>query len=409
MPTEPTDVLPGTRSRFPQQYWVLWTGTLVNRAGTFVEPFAVLYLTSARGFSAVQAGVAITFYGLGAAVSQLVGGWFADRVGRRATLFWGLVAASLSLVALGAARGLPAICAAAVLVGLAGDLYRPASSALVADLISPADRPRAFALLFWAVNLGFSLASLTAGFLAEHSYTLLFALDAASCLGYAVIVRFGIRADPPRPAPSQHSEPGGFGTALRDPLMLALVGLSVAIAVVYFQNAITLPLAITGRGLSPLVYGLVSAVNGILIVVLQPFSIRLVRRFDRSHVLALGSALIGLGFGLTGLATTPPAYAATVAVWTLGEVLTAGLAASLVADISPVEARGRYAAVWGSSFGVAALLAPALGTWAFQEGGPRVLWTGCVVVGLLVAAGYLALAPVARRRSAQAVAPMPTG
>src|SRR5436853_2682674 len=95
------------RSQLPRQYWVLWTGTLVNRAGTFVEPFAVLYLTTQRGFTAAQAGVALTAYGAGAAASQLVGGWSADRVGRRATLVAGLCAAAGSLVLLGLARGLP--------------------------------------------------------------------------------------------------------------------------------------------------------------------------------------------------------------------------------------------------------------------------------------------------------------
>ncbi len=392
------------RTRFPREYWVLWAGTLVNRAGTFVEPFAVLYLTSARGFTAVQAGIAITFYGLGAAVSQLIGGWFADRVGRRATLFWGLVAASASLALLGAARGLPQICVAAVLVGLCGDLYRPASNALVADLIEPKDRPRAFALLFWAVNLGFSLASISAGFLAERGYTLLFVLDAGTCLAYAFIIRWGVRSDPMRPALAEHQRPGGFGTALRDPLMLALVGLTIASALVYFQNSITLPLAITGRGLSPLVYGIVLSVNGVLIVVLQPLSIKLLRGFDRTNVLAVGSLLIGLGFGLTAFASTPVEYAGTVVVWTLGEVVTAGLASSLVADLSPADARGRYTAVWGSSFGVAALLAPALGTVTFQQAGADVLWAACVVVGVLVAVGYLMIGPAARERTAAAVA-----
>jgi MFS family permease len=388
----------------PRAYWVLWTGTLVNRAGTFVVPFAVLYLTSARGYSAVQAGLVITVYGLGAAFSQLIGGWAADRIGRRATLAWGLAISALSLALMGAARGLPEICAAALLVGLAGDTYRPASSALVADLVPPDRRPRAYALIFWAVNLGFTVASVTAGFLAERSYTLLFVLDAATCLAYAGIVLVGIRHDPPRPPVPEGDAPGSFTTALRDPLMLALVGLTVATAVVYHQNAITLPLAITDDGLSPAVYGTVSAVNGLLIVLLQPWTIRWTLRFDRMRVLAAATALIGLGFGLTAFASTPLEYAGTVVVWTLGEIATAGLAVSLVADLAPVDARGRYQAVWGTSFGIAALLAPPLGTFTYQVVGPTALWAGCVVVGVLAALGYLALSPAAARRHARAVA-----
>ncbi|MBN1450950.1 MAG: hypothetical protein JW963_08050 [Anaerolineales bacterium] len=32
----------------PPTYWLLWTGTLINRLGGFVIPFLTLYLTSQR-------------------------------------------------------------------------------------------------------------------------------------------------------------------------------------------------------------------------------------------------------------------------------------------------------------------------------------------------------------------------
>jgi MFS family permease len=388
------------RVPLPRAYWVLWSGTLVNRAGTFVEPFAVLYLTSQRGFSPSQVGIALVAYGAGAAVSQIVGGWAADHVGRRSTLVWGMTAAGLSLALLGAARGLAPICAAAFLVGLASDVYRPASNALVTDLVGPGERRRAFALLFWAVNLGFSLAAVAAGFVAGISYALLFAIDAATCLGFAGVVFVGIRKDPPRPPPANADRPAGYGTALRDPVMLALVALTVLEATVYFQNAITLPLAVTHNGLRPRDFGLILAVNGVLIVAAQPVAVRLLHRYDRLRVLAAGSALVGVGFWLTLFAGSVPAYMGTVVVWTLGEIATAGLVGSLVADLAPPEARGRYAAVWGSSFGLATLFAPLFGTWTYQYLGPVTLWTACLVVGLLVAAGFVALGPPVRRRTA---------
>ena len=47
----------------PRPFWVLWTGMLVNRAGSFVVPFLAIYLTQARGFSAAQAGIVAALYG----------------------------------------------------------------------------------------------------------------------------------------------------------------------------------------------------------------------------------------------------------------------------------------------------------------------------------------------------------
>ena len=235
--------------------------------------------------------------------------------------------------------------------------------------------------------------------MAGVSYILLFAVDAATCLGFAGVVFVGIRRDPPRPPPADADRPAGYRTALRDPLMLALVALTVLTATVYFQNTITLPLAVIHAGLPPRDYGLVLAVNGVLIVALQPFAIRVLRRYDRLRVLALGNALLGAGFWLTLFAGSVPQYMATVVVWTLGEIATAGLVGSLVANLAPPEARGRYAAVWGSSFGLAAMFAPLFGTWTYQYLGPGALWTACLVVGLVVAAGFLALEPSVRRRA----------
>jgi MFS family permease len=392
----------------PREYWVLWTGTLVNRAGTFIEPFAVLYLTSQRGFTPSEVGIALVAFGFGAVHSQLVGGWTADHIGRRATLVWGMVACAVCIVLLAVARGLGPICSAAFLFGLASDLYRPASNALVTDVVEPPQRPRAFALLFWAVNLGFSVASVAAGFVAGISYTLLFVVDAATCLVFALVVLVGIRADPPRPPALDLENPAGFRTALRDPVMLALVGLTVLSASVYFQNTVTLPLSMLSDGLQPRDYGLVISINGILIVALQPFAIRLLGRFDRLRVLAAANVLLGVGFWLTDFATSAWGYAGTVVVWTLGEIGTAGLVGSLVADLAPPEARGRYQAVWGSSFGLATLVAPLVGTRLYQYVGPSALWAACLLGGLGAAVGFVMLQPSVRRRLGAATRPLPS-
>ncbi len=387
------------QTTLPHAFWLIWGGTLINRLGLFVEPFLVLYLTTQRGFSPAQAGVALTCFGAGAAISQVIGGWLSDHVGRRQTLAGGMVMCAASNLALGASRGFALICVAAFVAGVGSDIYRPATAALVADLVGPVQRRRAFALLFWAVNLGYAGASTTAGFLAEHGYTLLFVLDAATCLLYAAIIWWGLTADPLRPPRDESTPAAGYATALRDRLMLALVGLTVLGATVYMQVINTLPLAIVGHGLSTSTYGLVAGLNGLLIVVLQPFALRAISRFDPFRVLAVSQVLIGLGFGLTAFATSLLQFAGTVAVWTLGEIAGAGLIAALVADLAPPEARGRYAAVWGTSFGISALLAPAIGTTTYQFLGPDVLWAGCFVAGLLSAGGFLALAPAVRRRS----------
>jgi MFS family permease len=385
----------------PASFWYLWAGTLVNRLGTFVEPFLALYLTQARGLSYGATGLVLAAYGAGALLSQVVGGSLTDRLGRKPTLVGGLVASGGALLLLGAARGAPLIALAALLVGLVGDMYRPASSALVADAVDPQDRPRAYALLFWAVNLGFAVASVLAGFLASHGYGWFFAIDAATCIGFAVVIAARVR-EPERAAAPAHDgpRPPGWSHVLGDRLLLALVGLVFALACVYFQAYSSMPLAMRQDGLPASAYGLVIALNGIVIVLVQPLVTPLFARLDRSLLFAGANALLGSGFALLALADSTPAYALCVFAWTLGEIGGAGVAQAIVADLAPAHLRGRYLGLFGTAFGGAAMVGPALGTLVLAQAGSTALWLACGLAGVAVAGGQLAIAPAVRRRAA---------
>ncbi|WP_344956898.1 MFS transporter [Actinomadura miaoliensis] len=381
----------------PRPFWVLWTGTLLNRLGTMVEPYLGLYLTTARDLSLRQAGVVLAVLGLGTVAGQLAGGALADRIGRRATLTLATLAAGAGLLALGHAQGMPAITAAALVTGMALDMWRPASAAIVADLIAPADRPRAFGLLFWATNLGFSAAMVAGGALAHAGYHWLFWIDALTCAVFGLLVW---RAVPEtRPDGAGGHEPGGFADVLRDRVMTAFVLICLVYTFVLMQYMTTMPLAMREHGLGPEAYGLVIAVNGVVIVTVQPLVGAWLSRRDHSLVLVGGFLLLGAGNLLTALATGVWAYAGAVAVGSLGEVVAAAVLQAVVSNLAPVHLRGRYNAVWGVAWSGGFLLAPLGGTQLLGYGA-HVLWPVCAALAVGAAAAQLALAPAIRRRAA---------
>ena len=59
----PATLLQDLRS-LPRQYWILFSGTLVNRFGTFVIPFLVIYLTT-RGYEGTIIGFTLGAFGAG--------------------------------------------------------------------------------------------------------------------------------------------------------------------------------------------------------------------------------------------------------------------------------------------------------------------------------------------------------
>ena len=234
-------VISPTSRGLPRSYWLLWTGALINRLGGFVAPFLALYLTGDRGLSVARAGLVVSLFGAGTFFSGPVGGQLADKLGRRHTLVLALVLGALAMLHLGAARSVAHIAVAAFLLGLLGELYRPAVSATIADLVPAQDRVRAFGLLYWAINLGFAFAGVVGGLISSKGFTVLFLADALTTLAFAAIIYLKIPETQPRPAPGHR--PQHWTTPFRDGPFVAFAGLTFAVALIFQQHIVALNLA----------------------------------------------------------------------------------------------------------------------------------------------------------------------
>ncbi|WP_406217432.1 MDR family MFS transporter [Streptomyces canus] len=381
-----------TVSGLPREFWWLWTSTLVNRLGAFVATFMALYLTLDRGYSASYAGLVASLHGLGGVVSSIGAGVMTDRLGRRPTLLVAQSATAASVALLGFMHHPVAIAAVAFLVGMASNASRPAVQAMMADIVRPEDRVRAFSLNYWAINLGFAVSSMAAGFIAEYSYLAGFLIEAAMTAVCAVLVFLKLpESRPAAPRSTQASEDVGLGTVLRDRRFMSVVGLSFLVAVIFQQGSIGLPVAMGEAGFTPADYGLAIALNGVLIVALQIPVTRFIQDRDPQRLLVVSSLLAGYGFGLTAFAGSVGLFALTVCVWTLGEMINAPTQTGLVVRLSPAHGRGRYQGMYTLSWSVAALVAPLMSGFVIDRFGAEWLWGLCAVVGTVAAVGYAAL------------------
>ncbi|WP_225845791.1 MFS transporter [Streptomyces sp. HPF1205] len=377
----------------PGPFWVVFSGTVINRVGTMVVPFLVFFLGS-RGVPDSGTPYVLGALGAGGLVGPVLGGWFADRAGRRPAILTGMLATAASQALLFASRGLVTLTMAAALLGAAAALHAPAVAAVIVDSASPARRQAAFGLYHWAINIGAATAGAFGGFLVGHGFWLLFAVDAATCLGFAAVAAAALPREAPRRAARGGSRPaGGYGVVLRDRLLVAFVTVAVAGEFVYAQTEFTVPLSIRDRGLPATVYGLVAVVNALLVVTLQPFANAWILRFDRMRVWAVCSVLIAAGVGLTGVARSAGGYVLTVVVWSAGEVCAGGIATSVVADLAPADARARYQAALTWARGAARFLALAAGPALYTASGPAALWWAVTGVGLAGALGALLMGP----------------
>ncbi|MGW0927065.1 MDR family MFS transporter [Streptomyces sp. NPDC002644] len=384
-------------SGLPREFWWLWTSSLVNRLGAFVATFMALYLTMDRGYSASYAGLVAALYGLGGVISSVGAGVMTDRLGRRPTMLIAQLSTAVSVAALGFVVDPVAIAAVAFLVGMASNGSRPAVQAMMADIVPPQDRVRAFSLNYWAINLGFAVSAVGAGFVAEVSYVAGFLIEAGMTLACAVLVFVKIPESRPEapaaPAAGDGSGAGpekaiGLGTVLRDGRFMSMVGLSFLVALIFQQGYVALPVAMGQQGFSPADYGLAIAVNGVLIVAVQIPVTGLLQRRDPRRLLVVSALLAGYGFGLTAFAGSVGVLALTVCVWTIAEIINAPTQSSLVVRLSPVQGRGRYQGMYSVSWALAALVAPLVSGVVIDAYGPDLLWAACAVIGTVAAVGY---------------------
>jgi MFS family permease len=391
-------VLGPTVSGLPATFWWLWVGTLVNRAGAFVLPFLAFYLTDQLDLTPSFVGLVLGGFGLGSVVASLVGGVLADRWGRRPVLLASQVSTAATLVVLGLTTSQAGVVVLVLLLGLTSNTARPAFSAMTTDIVRPQDRVRAFSLNYWAINLGFAIAPVLGGLLAKAGYLTLFLADASTTLVFAVLVFLRVPESRPEITVAEGERPGSMADVLRDRVFLVVVGLSFLFALVFMQHLSSLPVQMGDDGLSAAQYGAVIALNGLLIVFVTVPLTHWLQAFDSARVLAVSSIFVAIGFGATAWASTVPAYAATVAVWTVGEVIGAATGPTVVAGLSPAAMRGRYQGVFGFSFAAAAMVAPLLGGSVYQHLGGTVLWVGCGVLSLATAVAHLAAGPARARR-----------
>jgi MFS family permease len=374
------------RRTLPPVYWTVWLGTLVNRAGAFVGPILTFYLTEQLGLSLGEAGAIVAAWGAGSFAASLTGGVLADRIGRRSTMIASLLGGSVAMLALSATREPLAIAAAALGLGFVGDLYRPAVSAFIADVVEPAHRLRAYGALYWAINLGFSIAPVLGGLIATHSYRALFWGDAATTAIFALVVLARVPETHPDPTRSKPSTVT-LATIARDRVFIRFWIFAALQAFVIFQLMTTLTGWMAQQGHGPSAYGAVLAINGLLIVAFQPSITEAIERFDRRNVLACSALLMGAGFALHGVSSLLAVHAIAVAVWTLGEMINSPAASAFVADRAPPEARGRYQGVYAMSWGLASCLAPIVGPRVLALS-PLAMWGGCALIGAIAAIGY---------------------
>ena len=381
----------------PRPVVVLLAGVAVNRMGSLLQIFLVLYLTHI-GFSPARAGLALTAYGAGSLIGVSASGAVCDRIGPRRAIVVAMAGSGALTALLPAASGFGVIVALCLGAGAVTQLYRPAALAMLASL-TPASRLVVTSAAYrLALNIGVTLAPLVGVALAAYSYYLVFLADAATSLAFAAMAMFSLpgqlTAEPGAPrGPKGPGEPAaderpvtGYRAVLADRRFLIILGAMLAVALAEVQYQAVLPLQIHARHLPTVLYAAVLTINGAMVIVLELPATPYVQKLPMRLTIAGGCGLIGLGISLFGLPAGAWIFPVGAVVWTTGEIVSAPSTSAYPALVAPDQLRGRYIGAMNTSQTLGYTAGPSLGTALYQSAGSW-MWLTCLILGGLSALG----------------------
>ena len=393
----------------PRVLWVMLCNLLFIGARLAVLTFLAIYFVRNQGLPAALVGVAFLIENIARALTAPIAGSISDRFGRLPLLVASAIGAAIIVPAFLVVRDATSLFIWSVAVGLVQAPFFPVSNALLVDLVPADRRQRAFALNYTGLSLGYTIAIVPAGFLAERDFVMLGLAAGATYLLIPVIVLTALRG-----AGASTGTAEGAGVvaravlAFRDRAFVGFALLALAFPLSLGVLSLAMPLYAVDSGLTTREIGLVLSVNGVLVIILAVPVNAALERFGPFRSLPYSAALIAAAY--TGFAVAPNVTGLFIALvlFSAAEVIFSAALPAAVAALAPENARGTYQGAW------AMVLALAIGSALFLAGlgrdsvGWSATWFGFIAVtlaggvGLAVFGGRLRRATATRAASQQA-------
>ncbi len=370
-------------NKLPKNVWLLSGATLINRSGTMVLPFLAIYLTKVLGISTADAGVVLTFYGVGSLIVSPFVGKLSDRVGALNVMKFSLILTGLVLFTYSFATGYHLIMLITLVWAIVSESFRPAIFSLISMEADTGQRKTAFALNRLAVNLGMSIGPIVGGLLSQINFHLLFFVDGITSILAGIFLIFS----PWKPFHKVAHENDMYTEHLekksifRNGKFLYFLLAIIPVEIVFFQHFGAYPLYMVNvLGFKQSVFGFLIAINTVMIIFIEVPLNNSMANVPSTKSIAMGAFLCGLGFGAMAFSYSIIPIIITIIIWTFGEMIFFPAVASMAAELSPESKRGEYMGYFQTTFSLSFILAPWIGTQALQNYGSVVLWTSAFFV-----------------------------
>jgi len=362
--------------------------TIVNISFWMYFPFMAIYFSDAFGKD--KAGLLLFSSQLFSVVATLLGGYFADRVGRKRMMVISSFSQGGSLLLFALANSpwvsSPAIAFLAFsLVGVFGALYWPASQAMVADIVPEKDRNSVFAVFYTTMNISVVFGPIIGSVLyANYLYELLL-VTAVSNFFLGTILMKLLKETAPLDQRLAEKTIGSkwhqfllnqlqsYSIIFRDRILLLFIvgGILVSqtflqldlLIPVYTKDVIDNPIHFTIQGWSitvtgELAFGVLIAENGLLVALCTIAVAKWMSHYSNRSLFIGSSVVYGIAILLFSWASGFWGLVFAMAVFTFAELMTVGVYQTFISKIAPDKMRAQYFAAANLRFAVGRMIAP---------------------------------------------------
>ena len=344
-----------------------------NRAVSFsIMPFMALLFV--RAFNEVIAGAFLIAMVFVSFITNLLGGYLADRFSRKRLLVTTSALTALTFITMTISLTLDWMLLFMVIYAVfsvTSNLGRPAMGAIIIDATTKENRQAVYALDYWLINLSIAIGTALGGWLYVSNQLLLFGILSFTS-SVLPIAYYLFLDDTPRTWQRQKLRGvltdifTSYQLAWRDRPFVKVVFGSMCILAAEFSMgsyvAVRLadsfePLSFAGWSINGVrMMSIINIENTLLVVTLTFIVQRLAKRLSPRRTLAAGLMLYTIGYIVVTSANSMTALMVFIFIATIGELLYSPVLNTQKANMMPADQRGAYSAFAGTSFAGADLL-----------------------------------------------------
>jgi MFS transporter, DHA1 family, multidrug resistance protein B len=360
---------------------------LMNISFWMFYPFLTIYF--AEEFGKSNAGFLLIFSQLFSVFANLMGGYCADRFGRKRMMVLASFGQGVGFFLFGIANSpwlnapiLSFICYA--FIGICGAIYWPASQAMVADVVDEKDRSSVFAIFYTGINIAVVIGPLLGAlFYANYRFQLLLLAGSACLLLSTILMKWTKETAPPFLIRDNNETKHWYsfiGNQLKDYRIIAqdkifllfIIG-GVLVAQTFMQLDLLIPvyikenvgqqtlfaigeMSLTVR--SEQVFGILLSENGLLVALFTVIVTKWMNSFRERNVFILSSLTYAISIFLVGQTNWIWALIFVIVLFTLGELMVAGIQQTFVSKLAPPHIRGQYFAAASLRYTIGKTIAP---------------------------------------------------